>query len=263
MDAMPQSPSAGTYIYCIGRADAFGEDDSPLQARAIGAVGDPVRTVEFMSLAAVVSDSPAARYDISRANTMAHQVVIEEAMGRSDILPVRFSTVAKSDEAVRDRLLKRRFGELHSLLHFVQGRVELGLKVFWNRERLFADVTAESAQIRALRDAIINRSAEEAHYERIRLGQLTEAAINSKRDREAETILESLRPLATETKVNKVLTDMMVLNAAFLVDRSREQEFDAKVSALDSAEDGRLMLKYVGPLPPYNFVNLVVHWEED
>ena len=263
MEMMQQSPSTGTYIYCIGRADAFDQAGAAVQAKAIGEAGDVVRTVTFMNLAAIVSDSSATRFDISRANTMAHQVVIEEAMRRSDILPVRFSTVAKSDEAVRERLLKRRFGELHGLLNYVEGRVELGLKVFWNRERLFGEVTAASERIRTLRDAIGTRPAEEMHYERIQLGQLTEEAINRKRERDADAILESLRPLAGETKVNKILTDMMVLNAAFLVERSHEQAFDATVNALDRAEEGRLLLKYVGPLPPYNFVNLVVRWEED
>jgi hypothetical protein len=114
-----------------------------------------------------------------------------------------------------------------------------------------------------LRDAIVGRPPEETHYQRIQLGRLTEEIIARRREREAGPLLEALRPLAAETRGNKILTDMMILNASFLVDKAQEQKFDAMVSALDKAQAERLISKYVGPLPPYNFVNLVVHWEEE
>ncbi|TAK29833.1 MAG: GvpL/GvpF family gas vesicle protein [Chloroflexota bacterium] len=253
----------GTYIYCIARAEPFADSAAPILAKSIGGPGYPVYTVRFMDLVAIVSDSPAARYDVGRQNTLAHQRVIEEVMSRSEVLPVRFNTIAKSQQQIQDRLLKRKFGELHYLLRHVRGRAELGLKVFWNRERLFADIASESAQIRALRDTIAGKSPEETHYQRIQLGQLIEETIIRKRDEDADAIVQVLRPLAFETKVNKILTDMMVLNAAFLVAENNGQAFDAKVNELDDTQQGRLILKYVGPLPPYNFVNVVVHWDEE
>ena len=259
----PLSSNGYTYLYCIVRGEPFQDGAPAFSAKAIGDLGNPVYTVHFMDLAAVVSHSPVARYDIGRENTLAHQRVIEDAMTRSDVLPIRFGTVSKSVEDVREKLLKRKFGEFHHLLRYVEGRMELGLKVFWRRERLFAEIATEDARIRALRDAIAGRSAEESHYPRIQLGHLTEEAFVRKRDREAEAIVEMFRPLAVETKVNKILTDMMVVNAAFLVDKTQVPAFDAKINALDEAEAGRLILKYAGPLPPYNFVNIVVYWEED
>lgn len=263
MNAIPSPSSGGTYVYCIARAAPFQDGAPALSARPIGGGAKPVYTVRFMDLAAIVSESAAARYDVIRENTMAHQLVIEEVMARGEVLPVRFGTPAKSDEQVHERLLKRKFGEFHYLLQYMNGRVELGLKVFWNRERLFAEVAAESGRICALRDEIAGKPPQETHYQRIQLGQLTGEAITHKRDREGEAIIATLRPLAVETKVNKILTDTMVLNAAFLVDKTAEPAFDAAVNALDGTQAGRLALKYVGPVPPYNFVNIIVHWEED
>ena len=56
----------------------------------------------------------------------------------------------------------------------------------------------------------------------------------------------------------------MVVNAAFLVDRGREreEEFDRQVRKLDEELGHRCLFKYVGPVPPYNFVNIVVNWQE-
>ena len=63
--------------------------------------------------------------------------------------------------------------------------------------------------------------------------------------------------------MNDNLSDMMLRNAAFLVDKSQEQAFDAKVHALGEAQAGRQIFQYLGPLPPYTFVDIRVHWEEE
>jgi hypothetical protein len=52
----------------------------------------------------------------------------------------------------------------------------------------------------------------------------------------------------------------MVLNAAFLVDKDAEAIVDEAVQQLDADLGQRLMFKYVGSVPPYNFVKLVMHW---
>ncbi|MBI2863120.1 MAG: GvpL/GvpF family gas vesicle protein [Chloroflexi bacterium] len=260
--SLVSSSDSSIYVYCIVKSEPFCDGAPGLRAGPIGGAADGVYAIHYMDLAAIVSNSSASRYDVSRRNMMAHQLVIEEAMARSDVLPVRFGTLAKSTEQIEERLLKRKFGEFHFLLQYVGGRVELGLKVFWDRTRLFREI-AEEDRIRSLRDSIAGKSPEETHYQRIQLGQMTEEAIIRRRDQEAEALMDELRPLAVETKVNKILTDMMVLNASFLVDRSGEPALDVKVNALSEAQAGRLTLKYAGPLPPYNFVNVVVHWEDE
>ena len=78
-------------------------------------------------------------------------------------------------------------------------------------------------------------------------------------NKKAET---SLRALGYKVKTNKVITDRMVVNAAFLVDGKRQPQFDAAVTKLDEETGKRLTFKYVGPVPPYNFVNLVIKWDK-
>jgi Gas vesicle synthesis protein GvpL/GvpF len=254
--------SGGTYVYCVARAQPFGKGSPPLTTRGIGGRGHVVRAIEYADLAAVVSDAPETRYETSRENLATHQHVLEEAMTRSDVLPVSFGTVASSDQKVRGKLLEPEFDELHRQLDYVRGRVELGLRVLWHRERLFSEIVAENNEVRALRDSTAGGSPDATYYDRIRLGELTAAAINLKRDQEADSLLEALHPLAVETRLNSNITDMMILNAAFLVDRTRVEAFDDAVRAIDEAQAGRLIFRYVGPLPPYNFVNISVSWEE-
>ncbi|MEK7777309.1 MAG: GvpL/GvpF family gas vesicle protein [Chloroflexota bacterium] len=46
------------------------------------------------------------------------------------------------------------------------------------------------------------------------------------------------------------------------MDRRWEEAFDQAVAKLDQWLGHRMVFKYVGPVPPYNFVNLTVNWSE-
>ena len=257
-----QPSNTGTYIYCVARAQPFERDSSPFATPGIGGQ-EQVRILTYDDLAAVVSDSPQDQYDISRENLLAHQRVLIQALTRSDVLPVSFGTVAASDQEVQEKLLEREADDLHRSLEHVRGRIELDLKVLWNEERLFSEIVAENEDIRALRDRLAGQAPAATHYERIQLGELVAAALERKSAAEAAALLDALEPLAVETRVNKNLGDMMLLNAAFLVDRSQEQAFDTRVQSLGEAQAGRLIFQYVGPLPPYNFVDIELQWEEE
>lgn len=260
-EAAGTPPRTGVYVYAVAHAAPFA-DGTGFEATGIGGGGEPVRTLQYGDLVAIVSDSPRPRYELRREYLLGHERVLEEALTSSDLLPVAFSTIAGTDEAIRDQLLKRRFDELHAYLEEVRDRVELDLKVLWNQEALFAEVVEENEEIQLLQAAIARQPEDAAYYDRIRLGQLTEAAIAAKGEAESGAILDALAPLAVDTQVNDNFMEMMILNAAFLVDKSQEPAFDAAVTAMGDAQAGRLMFKYVGPLPPYNFVTIKVQWEK-
>jgi hypothetical protein len=206
-----------------------------------------------------LSDSAFKEYDNSRRNMMAHMLVLEEAMKEFNVLPVRFGTVAPSPEVVLETVLVRRYDELMSLLADMDGRVEMGLKAFWYEEVIFKEIIEQSPAIRQLRDKLVGRSPEQTYYERIRLGEMIAATMDHQRDADAESILERLRPLVHKTVLNKTISDRMILNAAFLVNKQQEPELDHILQDLDGQMGKRVMFKYVGPVPPYNFVNIVLH----
>ena len=256
---MPETETpVGKYIYCVIHC----QEPRNFATRGIGERGDLVHTVNQADLGAVVSNSPIVEYESSRRNMMAHTVVLEEVMRDFAILPVRFGTVAPDSQAIQDKLLKRRHDELKGLLEEVDGRVELGLKAFWYEEIVYREIVEENPPIRELRDSISDRSPDQSYYKRIRLGEMVKTAMGRKRDSDAAGILAALHPLAYKGKVNSTLSDRMVLNAAFLVDSSREPEFDQAIHRLDADMGQREMFKYVGPVAPYNFVNVVVNWDE-
>lgn len=250
----------GTYLYGVTYSQPFVRDKRAFQARGIA--GRPIRVVQQGDLAAIVSDSPSDQYDITHENVTAHEGVIEEAMQRADVLPVSFGTVANSDQEVQERLLQHESEELHQQLGRIQNRVELGVKALWEQNALFTEIATEDSAIQALRDQIVGTTPEETYDLRLQLGELTDAAIQHRREKDSTDILDALSPLAVDVRTNNIITDMMIVNASFLVDKNQTQAFADKVSALQQAYAGRITFQFVGPLPPYNFVMVAVHWEE-
>lgn len=255
---MPSSSPMGTYIYCIAHAEPFVNEQMPLHSEAIGGPEYPARILSSGDLAAVVSDVPARRLDVKRGLLMTHEAVVIETMDWSDVIPLSFGTLATNDEAVVERLLQAASDDLHQQLKAIEGCIELDLKVLWSRERLFEEIVAENERIRALRDTIASASVNV----QLELGQLTSEMMASKSDQEVQAILDELEPLAVEVRLNRLLTDVMVLNAAFLVEKTRLAAFDKQVSDLTATEEGRLIFRYAGPVPPYHFVDVSVSWED-
>ena len=255
---MGSEDALGKYVYCVIRS---GRPCAP-EVRGIGEDCARVHTVDRGELAAVVSDSPVVDYLRARANLLAHTLVLEEVMRDHTLLPVKFGTVAPSEQVVSERLLEQRRVELAGLLDEMENRVELGLKAFWKEEALFKEITEENPGIRALRDVLRARSQGISYQDRMRLGEMVQEAIARKGEAEAEALVNRLRPLAYKCKVNEALGERTVLNAAFLVDREREAEFDEAVRRLDNEMSHREAFRFVGPVPPYNFVNVVVRWDE-
>jgi len=213
----------------------------------------------------VVSDSPMTRYESTRRNMVAHERVLETVMREFTLLPVRFGTVTDSSSPVQDiqKLLSSRSAEFEKLLKDMRDKVELGLKAFWRDEKvIFEEIVAENADIRKLRNSLSGKPPEATHFDRIRLGEMVKEALNRKRAREAARILQPLRRVAHNVRENEALGDRMVVNAAFLVDKNKELEFDQAVGTLDEQFGERVVLKYIGLAPPYNFVNIVVDWKE-
>jgi len=87
-----------------------------------------------------------------------------------------------------------------------------------------------------------------------------EEALTDRRLEDADAIMARLEPFATDTRRNDIYGEMMILNAAFLVETAREAEFDAEIQALDAEMNNLMTFKYIGPLPPFNFVDLVISW---
>lgn len=256
-------PEEGKYIYCI--IDSNKERD--FGHMGIGGRGDDVYAVCYQDIAAVISSSAIIKYPITRENTLAHQRVMEEVMRYHTILPVRFSTIAEGkdeatpEEMIKERVLKERYQEFKELLEEMKDKVELGIKALWrNMDIIFQDIVKGRSEIARLRTKIAGNPPAKVYADKVALGRMVKSALEAKKKREETEILGVLKDICADFRTNKTFGDKMITNAAFLVEKYREKEFDDRLNELTVKYDGRIEFKYVGPVPPCNFVEIVVEW---
>jgi hypothetical protein len=73
------------------------------------------------------------------------------------------------------------------------------------------------------------------------------------RERDNRLVLERLGPLAISVHREAQSALDSAVHLAFLVERRRVDEFSRAVGTLRRELEGRIELRYVGPLPPYSF----------
>ena len=245
----------GKYVYCIIRNERthdFG---------AIGIGGSrKVYTVHHKDLAAVVSDTPIVLYDPTRENVLAHEFVNETVMREHTVIPMSFGTVFRSEDDVTE-LLRSTYQAFSDVLDTMRDKIEFGLKVLWDRDRAIANLEKENVEIRRLKDEISRHSASSTYFARMQLGRLIDSALEDMGTRYVADIHSQLRDVAVASRANKPIGDRMLMNAAFLVERSMEQAFDDRVKEASRKYEDLLSFKYSGPWPPYNFVNIKLKLE--
>jgi hypothetical protein len=251
---LPEAPRAadvrsGKYVYCIIQTT------EPRRFGPIGIGSDPtaVHTVSYRDIAAVVSDTPLEVYDPTRENVLAHERVNEAVMRDYTVIPMSFSTVFKTSEDIVE-LLRSAYDAFRDVLVKMQDKLEFGLKVLWEPETVIREIEKEDENLRLLRQEISNQKGS-TYFARMQYGRLVDSLLQDTSERLVAEIFDTLGGVSVASRTNKPIGDKMILNAAFLVARDREADFDAKVKEIDARYEN-LILKYTGPWPPYNFVNI-------
>jgi hypothetical protein len=246
----------GKYIYSIinsNQSRSFG----PL---GIGGRGDELYTVCFDDIAAVVSNSPIMKYAVSRENTIAHERAIEEVMKAYTVLPVRFATIAEDEEKLK-KILEEEYDKFKDLLNRMKDKKELGLKAIFKEDVIYKDILEKYKDIRILKEKVAALPPEKTYFQRMEIGRMVETALQKEKRIYKKTILDPISPLVVEVKTNNTYYELMIINAAFLVEKDKEAEFDQKVQEFDARYSDKIKFKYVGT-PPFNFVNLIIKTEE-
>ena len=247
----------GKYIYCItegAEAESFG----PL---GIGGRGDDLCTVSYREIQAVVSESPVKRYPVSRENSLVHERDIEAVFKCHTVLPVRFCTIAEDEAAVR-AILEREYDEFRALLTAMRDKVEVGVKAIFHETLIYQEILERYGEIRQRKEAVASLPSSKVHWQLMEIGKIVEAALEAEKVRVREEIVEALRGACCDFRLtHRLLGERMIMNAAFLVDRDREAAFDREMDRLGEQYGERIMFKYVGGFPPFNFVCLIINVE--
>ena len=246
----------GKYIYGIIR------NSEPLNYGPIGMGkrADMVYAINYKGISAIVSNSPVIIYEARRVNMITHEKVLEEVMKQFTVLPVRFSTISEyDDDAGILRILEKDYQKFDEMLTKMDGKKELGLKVLAHEAPIYESILEKYDDIRSLKAKLLNLPVDKTHYQRMKIGEMVAEALKKETENYKNTILAALSPLADDVKINDNYGEMMILNSAFLIKNTTEPIFDKVVNELDEKYGSFMTFRYVGTLPPYNFVNLVIN----
>src|SRR5207253_1364981 len=171
--ATPEAAQEGKYVYCIIETD----EPRSFGPMGIGGRGDEVYTVHHRGLAAVVSNTPLMVYDPTRENVFAHEQVNETVMREFTVLPMAFGALFRTQDDIIE-LMRGTYDALRDVLAKMEGKVEFGLKVNWDRDRVIAELEQENEEIRNLKEQITSRASGSTYFARMQLGRLVEQALS-------------------------------------------------------------------------------------
>jgi hypothetical protein len=241
----------GRYVYGIIQGNqkvTFGKS-------GIGGSGETVYTVHHGDVAAVVSKTGVFIFDPTRENALAHEHVIETVMTTNTIIPMSFGTVFRTEDDIKE-VLKSIYPSLKDVLKQMSGKLEFGLKVTWDRDRVIEELKRDHEEIHRFQVELTKKHLQSTYFARMQLGRMIDKALSERAADYVREIYDALRSVCVASKDNKPIGDKMIMNAAFLINRDREVEFDAAVNKVAKKFLDRLNFKYTGPWPPYNFVNI-------
>ena len=246
----------GKYIYGI----IDGSNDTALGNTGLGGVGS-VYTRSHRGVACVFSHycgiefSSMSKEEVVRG-LLAHQVVVEHVMKKHTVLPVKFGTVLATSDEVQE-VLSRGRQQFVDTLGWIHDKVEVEVAATWDTEQVLREISTEPEIMRA-RDVTTSGPGQRSLEERIRLGQMVKTSMDRRRDSCRERMISFLKPVAVDVQPNALVSDQMVMNVAFLVERANQEEFDSRVRQLNDLFHDQINFRIIGPLPPYSFATVEV-----
>lgn len=204
--------SSNIYTYGIIEQGSLNIDESGVNG------SKPIRTVDYRSLSAVVSDIDTMDPERTDENATAHDEVLRAVLlsnGGRTVVPMRFGMVFKSERMLKNVLRNGRVAFRRSL-NDLDGMVELGVKL------------------------------------------VTKADANVDRPAVVEDVATRLGSVADTEAANDLYSDRLVFNRSYLVERDEQTAFDDAVSAIDNDYGDTLHVQYNGPWAPYNFVDIEI-----
>jgi hypothetical protein len=218
----------------------------------IGLCNGEIYSVQFEDVGAVVSDVlDDSKIGLEEAKI--HDAALRKIMTPYAVIPMGFGLIAKDEEEIKN-ILKRGRIQLKKTLEKVDHKSQINIKISWDKA-ILTNILIEDAEIRKLAHHA-NQTTDQSF--KIELGRKVKAALDQKKAQYLQAIDATLKSLSLDFEENKTVDQDMLMNAAFLIDKSREGEFCDALVKLEKEYAGKLTFLTVGPLPAYNFTKIGV-----
>jgi hypothetical protein len=201
----------GKYVYCF----IEGRVENNFDLKGIGG-HSKVYFINHEGITAAVCDIPYIMLEPNRENALLHEKTIAQLLKAHNLVPCSFGNVFKSREDILTFMTKTS-KYINENLEKVKGRMEVGLRIFWKKD--FFNDEIETREIKDFKERLQRKPESENYYSKIDFGKMVEAQVKRRREYYSDNIFEPLAKRAVEAKLNDTVNPMMVLNAAFLIQK--------------------------------------------
>lgn len=237
------------YLYAIVRSTVSVPDD------VTGVQGTPLRSVTEAPLSVIASPTPEGKLRPRRRNLKAHHDVIKQLAATETVLPMAFGVIAESGDHVR-AFLDTHAVPLAEQLDALDGYVEIGFRVAWNVDDIFAHFVEQYDELRDLRDAFFGDDGSASQGQMIQLGEQFEALLNAERDAHHSTLVSYFDPVCERIEADDPRDETEAVNLACLVARDDVDAFEDAVHDAAGAFDDVFTFTYTDPMAPYSFADV-------
>jgi hypothetical protein len=187
----------------------------------------------------------------------AHEEVLDAALSRMTVVPMRLCTIYRSRQQVQE-LLSREGDLFRDALERLAGKTEWGVKLIaepdaLRRAAISAGQSSPDPAAASEGTAYMDRKRREAQA-RVREDEIAEEWARGIHGQLAEAASEALLNPVQRPEVSGYDGEML-LNGVYLVDDDQVDQFRRLVDRLaDEYRDRGALVELTGPWPPYNFV---------
>jgi len=222
-----------------------------------------VYTIPYQDISAVVCDLEVFDYTHIPKHMLAgvllrHQKVIEKIMSLGQtVIPVRLGTFAADDSEV-GAILEKGYGLIKEIVDITKQAIEIDVVVTWADFSSTLKKIGEEEEIKQFIEKTLAGSGEVAIADQMKAGAMIKKILNRKREKYASQIQDVLKKISQDLRIHDLMDDNMVINEAFLVDKSAQGLFDKKTEDLNAGFHDELNFRCIGPLPVYSFYTLQI-----
>jgi len=238
-----------------------GIDDGAVVARASG---------EFRALLSRLPSPPYSADVVSQnagdvawlsPRALAHDRVLTWAQEHGGVVPFPMFSLFSSEDALQASLANRAT-QLRRTFRRVEGADEFGVRVHRRDSAMLEVIDQLDEGIARLRADAAAASPGQRYLLDRKISEQSRTAIRAAGQRIAREVFERLAHVSREAHARPLVPDpdraaevTLVLNGAFLVDRTATTSFRAAMADCMREFDGRgVAFEFTGPWPPYNFV---------
>lgn len=239
---------SGSYLYGFTNRHFQPSDD------LCGLGGAPVRVAVLGNVAAVISSHPVQRLLPSRSNLEPHHRVVRQVSSSATMIPAAFGHISESETQIVDVLLLNHDRIVAEIARLDQ-KSEMGIKLSWTVPDIYQHLVKTDPELEELRDRVF-QTTDPSVADKLQVGSKFEALLLRERERLSQVLLGAFDGVAREVSWLPPRTDHTICQAAMLIERGAQLEFQTAVWRAAALFDRHYTLEYSGPWPLYSFVQL-------